>query len=103
MRAWDTLWGDGSAHIVIENGYVTVRDGCIRRGDSEIRAEGLFSLGYPRRDGGEEINARFRVNRRDLDSLRHAFRARRLAGVGAAERGVPPGRRRTKRRSGSAP
>jgi translocation and assembly module TamB len=73
MRAWDTLWGDGSADIVVENSYVTVRDGIIRRADSEIRAEGLFSLGYPRRDGGEEINARVRVNRRDLDSLRHAF------------------------------
>ena len=40
---------------------------------SEIRADGLFSLGYPRQDGGEEINARVRVARRDLDSLRHAF------------------------------
>ncbi len=73
MRAWDTVWGDGSAHIVVENSYVTVADGLVRRNGSEIRAEGLFSLGYPRRDGGEEINARFRVNRRDLDSLRHAF------------------------------
>ena len=42
-------------------------------GDSEIRADGLFSLGYPRDDGGEEIDARLRVARRDLDSLRHAF------------------------------
>jgi hypothetical protein len=73
MRAWDTLWGDGTARIVIENSYVDVTDGVIRHDDSEIRAEGRYSLGYPRRDGGEEINARFRVNRRDLDSLRHAF------------------------------
>ena len=27
----------------------------------------------PREDGGDEIDARFRVQRRDLDSLRHAF------------------------------
>jgi hypothetical protein len=73
LRAWDTLWGDGSAHIVVENSYVTVTGGVIRTGDAEIRAEGLFSLGYPRRDGGEEINARFRIARRDLASLRHAF------------------------------
>ncbi|MGE3955867.1 MAG: translocation/assembly module TamB domain-containing protein [Vicinamibacterales bacterium] len=73
MRAWDTLWGDGSAHIVVENSYVTVTDGIIRKEDSEIRAEGLYSLGYPRKDGGEEVNARFRLVRRDLDSLRHAF------------------------------
>jgi TamB, inner membrane protein subunit of TAM complex len=73
LRAWDTLWGDGSATIVVENSYVTVTDGSIRHGDAEIRAEGLFSLGYPRRDEGEEINARIRVAGRDVDSLRHAF------------------------------
>ena len=50
-----------------------MQDGIIRDQDSEIRAEGLFSLGYPRRDEGEEINARFRVTRRNMDGLRHAF------------------------------
>ena len=49
MRAWDTNWGDGAAQIVVENSYVTVEDGVVRHGGSEIRAEGLFSLGYPRR------------------------------------------------------
>ena len=73
MRAWDTNWGSGQAHIVVENSYLTISDGVITDGDSEIRAEGLFSLGYPRRDRGEEINARFRVDKHDLDSLRHAF------------------------------
>ena len=73
MRAWDTLWGDGSASIVVENNYVDVTDGIIRKNGSEIRAEGQYSLGYPRADGGEEMNARFRVSRRDLDTLRHAF------------------------------
>ena len=48
MRAWDTNWGTGDAHITVENSYLTVGDGVIRDGDSEIRAEGLFSLGYPR-------------------------------------------------------
>jgi translocation-and-assembly-module (TAM) inner membrane subunit TamB-like protein len=73
LRAFDTLWGSGSAQIVVENRYVNVKDGIVRSGDSEIRADGLFSLGYPREDRGEEINARIRVARRDLDSLRHAF------------------------------
>jgi translocation-and-assembly-module (TAM) inner membrane subunit TamB-like protein len=73
LRAWDTVWGSGQAQIVVENSYVTIRDGVIRDDDSEIRAEGLFSLGYPRRDAGEEINARFRVAGRQLDGLRHAF------------------------------
>jgi len=73
LRAFDTLWGSGSAQIVVENKYVNVRDGVVRAGTSEIRADGLFALGYPREDRGEEINARIRVARRDLDSLRHAF------------------------------
>jgi hypothetical protein len=73
LRAWDTLWGAGTGTILVENSYLTVTDGVVRSGDSEIRAEGLFSLGYPRSDHGEEIDARFRVTRRDVESLRHAF------------------------------
>src|SRR5205823_5436125 len=73
MRAWDTLWGAGSGHLLIENAYVRVTDGVMRRAGSEIHADGLFSLGYPRDDRGQEIDARFRVVRRDLESLRHAF------------------------------
>lgn len=73
LRAWDTIWGDGTAHIVVENNYVTVQDGVVRTPGSEIRAEGLFSLGYPRQDDGDELNARFRISRRDLEGLRHAF------------------------------
>ena len=73
LRAFDALWGAGQAHVVVENNYVTVSEGTVRRDDSEIRAEGRFSLGYPRDDGGEEINARIRVVRRDMDTLRHAF------------------------------
>lgn len=73
LRAWDTLWGDGVAHIVVEQQYVTVTDGRIRKGDAELRAEGRFSLGYPRSDGGEELDGRFRPTRWDLESLRHAF------------------------------
>lgn len=73
LWAFDTLWGTGSAQILVEDKYVTVKDGVVRHGASEIRADGLFALGYPREDRGEEINARIRVARRDLDGLRHAF------------------------------
>ena len=45
----------------------------VQLGRSEIRADGRFSLGYPRDDDGVEIDARLRVTRRDVDSLRHAF------------------------------
>ncbi len=73
IRAFDTPWGTGTAHIVVENSYVNVTDGVVRDRDAEVRADGLFSLGYPRDDAGEEIDARIRVARRDLDTLRHAF------------------------------
>ena len=71
--AFDTSWGSGGARIVVENSYVDVTDGVMRVGGAEIHADGRFSLGYPRDDGGEEINARFRAVGFDLDNLRHAF------------------------------
>jgi translocation-and-assembly-module (TAM) inner membrane subunit TamB-like protein len=73
VRAWDTIWGAATGHVLIENSYVTITGGDVRRDGSEIHADGLFSLGYPRDDGGEEIDARFRLVRRDVASLRHAF------------------------------
>jgi autotransporter translocation and assembly factor TamB len=73
LRAWDTLWGAGSGHVVYEDDYIEVSDAIVRMDDSEIHADGLFSLATPREDGGDEMDARFRVVRRDLDSLRHAF------------------------------
>jgi hypothetical protein len=73
LRAWDVDWGLATADVAIENGYVDVTDGVIRAGTSEIRTSGRFSLGYPRRDGGEEINARFWVTGRKVADLRRAF------------------------------
>ena len=73
MRAWDVVWGRGKADLIVENSYAYVKNVTIASGDSEITAEGQFSLGYPRRDRGEEINARVRMTRRPLADLRHAF------------------------------
>jgi hypothetical protein len=73
MRAWNVVWGQGRARVQIENGYVYVTDGVITKGDAEIVANGPFSLGYPRKDGGEELNARVRITRWPLADLRHAF------------------------------
>ncbi len=73
MRAWDVLWGRGTADIVVENSYALVSKSEIASGDSVITAEGKFSLGYPRKDKGEEIDARVRLTRRPLADLRHAF------------------------------
>jgi hypothetical protein len=73
MRAWNVVWGKGRADVVIHNSYADVKKAVITEGDSEITAEGLFSLGYPRRDGGEQINARVKMTRRPMADLKRAF------------------------------
>jgi hypothetical protein len=73
IRAWDVEWGHATGHLAIENAYVDISHGVVTQDDSEIQAEGRFSLGYPRKDGGEEIYARFKIRDRRLRDLRHAF------------------------------
>jgi hypothetical protein len=73
MRAWGVDWGAVKGKAVIENAYVDVTDVVIGSGDREIRADGRFSAGFPRRDGGEEINARIRVTNWPVADLRRAF------------------------------
>lgn len=73
LRGFDTLWGSGEGHILIDNGYVEATNAVVRSSGSEIRIDGRFALGSPRDDGGDEIDARFNVNRRDIESLRHVF------------------------------
>jgi hypothetical protein len=73
MRAWDVEWGAGSSRIVIENSYLDVADAVVRNGRGELRASGRFSLGYPRKDKGEELNARIMATLWPLADLRHAF------------------------------
>ncbi len=73
MRAFDVVWGAAKGSTVIENNYTDVKDVVITSGDSTIEADGRFSLGYPRKDNDEEINARIRISKRPLSDLRHAF------------------------------
>ena len=73
MRAWDVDWGAGSSRIIVENGYLDVKDAVVRKGRGELRAAGRFSLGYPRKDKGEELNARITATDWSLADLRHAF------------------------------
>ena len=73
MRAWNVVWGQGRAEVVIENSYAVVKNATIAAGDSRIVADGRFSLGYPRRDGGEQINAVVRMTRRQMADLKRAF------------------------------
>ena len=73
MRAWDVNWGSVKGSAVIEDSYVDVKDALITRDQSALYVDGRFSAGFPRRDGGEELNARIRVISRPVADLRHAF------------------------------
>ncbi|MEQ1761125.1 MAG: translocation/assembly module TamB domain-containing protein [Vicinamibacterales bacterium] len=73
MRAFDVNWGRIAGAVVIENSYATVRDVTVGTPGSEIVTSGKYSLGFPRRDGGDEIDALVRVNGRPVKDLRHAF------------------------------
>lgn len=73
LSAWNVVWGEARARVAIENSYAHVTDAVIARDGSAIRVDGRFSLGYPRRDGGDEIDARVFMQRRPLSDLRTAF------------------------------
>jgi hypothetical protein len=73
MRAWGVDWGAVRGRAVVENSYVDVTDVVIGSGAQELRADGRFSAGFPRRDGGEEINARVRLTNWPVADLRRAF------------------------------
>ncbi|MFA5911749.1 MAG: translocation/assembly module TamB domain-containing protein [Vicinamibacterales bacterium] len=73
MRAWDVNWGDIDGDFVVENSYANISRSVIRSGLSRMDVTGQFSLGYPRADGGEEMDARIRVAERPLVDLREAF------------------------------
>jgi hypothetical protein len=73
MRAWGVTWGHGTGDLVIENSYVFITNARVEASGSRIDAEGKFSLGYPRKDNGEEINAVITIAKRPLVDLRNAF------------------------------
>jgi hypothetical protein len=75
MRAWDVDWGRGTGKAVIENNYADITDGVFfgHYPGSRIDTAGRYSLGYPRKDHGREIDARINVVRWPLVELRHAF------------------------------
>ena len=73
MRAWDVNWGEIDGDFVVENSYANISRAVIRSGLSRMDVTGQFSLGYPRADGGEQIDARIRLTDRPLVDLRDAF------------------------------
>jgi hypothetical protein len=73
MRAWDVVWGRAAGRLSIENSYVDISKAIVTSGPSSIEVDGRFSLGYPRQDGAEELNATFVLKDRPMRDLRHAF------------------------------
>jgi len=73
IRAWGVTWGEVDGDFVVENNYAHVSRAVIRAGPSRMDVSGQFSLGYPRRDGGEEIDARVRVTSRTVKDFLEAF------------------------------
>ncbi len=73
IHAFDVTWGDVDGDVVIENSYANVTRAVVTRDASRMDVAGLFSLGYPRRDRGEEINARIKLDRRPVTDLLNAF------------------------------
>jgi hypothetical protein len=72
-RAFGVTWGEVEGDVVIDDAYANVKQVVVRDGESRLHVDGKFSLGFPRRDGGEEINARIVIERRPLEDLTEAF------------------------------
>jgi translocation and assembly module TamB len=73
IRSWDVVWGKARGDLSIENSYVTVANSVIGEAPARMVANGKYSLGYPRADGGEEFDARITVEHWPLEDFRHAF------------------------------
>lgn len=73
LRAWDVLWGRGRADVSIENSYISVSNSVFGDGVARLVANGKYSFGFPRADGGEEIDARITAERWPLTDWRHFF------------------------------
>lgn len=73
VRAWDVEWGHVTGSFVVEDSYVDVAGARLTRDESSVLVDGRFSLGYPRRDGRDEIDARVHMTQWELKDLRHAF------------------------------
>jgi len=77
IRSWDVVWGRARADLVIENSYVTVSNSLVGEraapGVAHMTANGRYSLGYPRADGGEQFDARIKIDDWPLVDFRHAF------------------------------
>ena len=73
MRAWNVTWGQLEGAAVIENGYAQVTKAVVTDRFARMDIDGRFALGYPRKDGGDEIDAIIRTSEWPLVDVRTAF------------------------------
>jgi hypothetical protein len=73
LRAWEVMWGSGTADVTVENSYLTVANSVIAKDNGKIVANGKYSLGFPRADGGEEIDARITADGWSLTDFKTFF------------------------------
>lgn len=73
LRYWDVDWGRTRGNVVIENYYADVATATFERFGARIVAKGRYSLGYPRKDKGQEIDALVTITRWPIREFRHAF------------------------------
>ena len=73
IQAWNAPWGRGRGRVVVEDAYLDVLDGVFDRDASVVEMDGRFAIGFPRADGGEEINARFSLSSFPAQRLREVF------------------------------
>ncbi len=73
MYAWDVNWGDVDGDFVVENSYAHISRSVIRKDQARMDITGQFSLGYPRADGGEQMDARISAAEYPLSQYREAF------------------------------
>lgn len=74
LRYWDVDWGRTRGSAVIENAYADVADATFERFGGKIITTGRYSLGYPRKDQGQELDGRITITRWPIKEFRHAFR-----------------------------
>ena len=73
IGAWNVPWGRGRGRIVVEDAYLDILDGVFDQSASSVSVDGRFAIGFPRADGGEEIDARFALTSFPSARLRDVF------------------------------
>jgi autotransporter translocation and assembly factor TamB len=73
VRAWNVTWGHAEGEVVVHDAYADLRNTVVTAAGARMDVEGRFSLGYPRRDRGEELDARVFVKRWPIVDMRNAF------------------------------